>query len=173
MFHSFARARRAAAAAIAVFLVTAGIALATAGAPRVEVSILAEREVVRKDSSGRPVASREPVTIANPGDVIVYTLTARNAGDAPALEPRIEDPLPAGTLLLPDSVETGGASVTASLDGGKTWLPFPARVERRRDDGTAESVPAPPEAYTHLRWTLPGSLGPGESRHVLFKVRIR
>lgn len=173
MFHSIARARRTAAVAIGVALASAGLALAVAGAPKVEVSILAEREVVRTDASGRSSVVREPVAIANPGDVIVYTLTAKNTGDAPALDPRIEDPLPSGTLLLLDSVETGGAAVGASLDGGKTWQPFPARVERRRDDGTTERVPAPAEAYTILRWTFPDPLGPGESKDVRFKVRIR
>ena len=165
--------RRALAAAALVALAAGGVALATAGTPKIEVSVLVEREIVKTAADGTQVVERKPVTAAHPGDVLVYTLTASNAGDGPALEARIEDPLPSGTELIVDSLEHGQAVATASLDGGTTWQEYPATVERTGVDGRVERVPAAPSAYTHLRWTLAGPLGPGESKDVRFKVRIR
>lgn len=159
------------AAVTAVALGVGGAALAAA--PRVEVSVRVEREVVKADASGRRVVERRPVDAASPGDVLVYTLVARNTGEGPAIHPSLEDPIPVGTELVVDSIDHDVASPAASLDGGKTWQAFPATVERRTDDGRVETVPAPPASYTHLRWTLSGPLGPGESKDVSFKVRIR
>ena len=148
-------------------------AAATAGAPRLEVNVRVEREVVRDDPSGRRVVHREPVGVANPGDTLVYTLEARNAGDGQAVGARLDDPIPDGTTLVVDSVDAAGSSMFASLDGAKTWVAFPATVEIRAEDGSVRRQPAPAEAYTHLRWSLPGAIAPGASRNVSFKVRIR
>ena len=147
--------------------------LASAGSPRLEVNVRVEREVVKDDPSGRRVVHREPVGIASPGDTLVYTLEARNAGDGHAVGAKLDDPIPEGTTLVVDSVDRAGAELSASLDGAKTWVAFPATVERRNEDGTLTRVPAPAESYTHLRWSLPGAIAPGESRNVSFKVRIR
>lgn len=155
------------------FGAAATVALATAATPRLEVNVRVEREVVKNDPSGRRIVHREPVGVANPGDTLVYTLEARNAGDGPAVGADLDDPIPEGTTLVVDSVEKSGARLSASLDGAKTWVAFPALVERRAEDGTTTRVPVPAEAYTHLRWSLPGAIAPGESRNVSFKVRIR
>lgn len=163
---------RSALALAAITVAACGGVLATAGSPKVEVAVRVEREIVRIDAAGEKIVERKPVEIANPGDVLVYTLKATNVGDGPALEARLEDPLPSGTELILDSLDHGHATAAASLDGGKTWQPFPARVERRNSDGRVESVPAPADAYTHLRFTLADPLAPGESKDVRFKVRI-
>ena len=141
--------------------------------PAVSVDIDVAREVTEADPSGRLVTRREPVEVAGPGDVLVYTLRAENVGDSPAYRPRLRDEIPAGTVLVPDSVRAEGVSITASLDGGSTWQEFPVLVERLREDGSSERVPAPPETYTHLQWSLAGQLAPGERREVSFKVRIQ
>jgi uncharacterized repeat protein (TIGR01451 family) len=149
------------------------IAMATTGAPKVEVSVNVEREVARVDANGKKVVERKPVDVANPGDVLVYTLKATNLGDGAAIDARIEDPIPTGTELLLDSIEFGQLVPTASLDGGASWQAFPAQVEQKAADGTIAKVAAPADAYTHLRWTLADPLAPGESKEVHFKVRIR
>src|SRR5512138_3014573 len=130
----------------------ASVVLATAGSPRLEVNVRVEREVVKDDPSGRRIVHREPVGVASPGDTLVYTLEARNAGDGNAVGANLDDPIPQGTTLVLDSVDHAGAALSASLDGARTWVAFPATLERRAEDGTVTSVPAPAEAYTHLRW---------------------
>lgn len=140
--------------------------------PEVAVSVTVEREVVRLDENGRAVTEREPVDVARPGDVLVYTLRAVNQGVAPALGTRIVDPVPSGTVLLLDEVPAAGAPDRASLDGGRSWQDFPARVQQLDASGRPRVIAAPAESYTHLRWDLLAPLAPGETRDVTFKVRV-
>lgn len=151
----------------------AAAAAAQASIPQVEVTIQAHKELVRVDASGKKTVELKPAEEAATGDVIVYTLHTTNAGTGPALSPRVEDPIPAGTVLMLDSLAKDGASIEASLDGGKTWQPFPASVTRKNAQGVEVTVPAPAELYTTLRWILNGPLQPGDGRDVSFKVRIR
>jgi uncharacterized repeat protein (TIGR01451 family) len=148
-------------------------AQAQAPAPDVSVSVDVAREVSESDASGRLVTRLEPVEVAGPGDVLVYTLRAENVGSSTAFRPRLKDEIPTGTVLVPESVTAEGASILASLDGGSTWQEFPVLIERESEDGNPQQVPAPPETYTHLQWSLTGQLEPGERREVSFKVRIR
>ena len=159
--------------AIAIAVTATVAAKAQASIPKVEVTVQAHKELVRLDASGKKTVTLEPAAEAAAGDVIVYTLRATNSGTGPALSPRVEDPIPAGTVLVLDSVAKDGSSIEASLDGGKTWQPFPASVTRKNDRGAEETVPAPAELYTTLRWILNGPLQPGDGRDVSFKVRIR
>src|SRR5262245_14447312 len=138
--------------------------------PRLEVTVAVQREVTRVDVNGRSQVVLEPVKTANPGDVLVYRLRATNVGLTAAREAKIDDPIPAGTVLVPESI---GKNVHASLDGGKTWQVFPATVARKRDDGQVERVPAPASAYTNLRWVLEQAVPPGESTEVGFKVQVQ
>jgi len=160
---------------VALFLVsTRGDALPAApGTPSVAVEVRVEREQVRIAADGRAVTYREPVQNASPGDVLVYTIRTLNVGDRPALHTNVEDPVPQGTILDPASVSTDGATVAASLDGGKSWQAFPAHLSVRQEDGTVREVLAPATSYTHLRWTFHDPLAPGDEREVLFKVRIQ
>lgn len=163
-------------ARIGALIVAAAFALtaqAQASVPKVEVAIQAHKEVVRVDASGRKAVELKPASEAASGDVIVYTLRASNTGTGPAMSPRIEDPIPSGTVLVLDSLAKDGYAIEASLDGGTTWQPFPATVTRRNDKGVEETVPAPAELYTTLRWVLNGPLQPGDGKDVSFKVRIR
>lgn len=146
---------------------------AWASAPKVEVEIKAHKEVVGTDASGKKTVKLVPATEAGRGDTIVYTLRASNAGTGAALDPRIEDPIPEGTTLVLDSVAKDGSHVEASLDGGKSWQAYPATVTRAASGGGTETVPAPAESYTTLRWVLNGPLQPGDGKDVSFKVRIR
>jgi uncharacterized repeat protein (TIGR01451 family) len=142
--------------------------------PRVQVEVRVEQEITRIDADGKPLVERRPSGLAHPGDILVYTLTARNVGDLPAFDPRVEDPIPAGTVLIPESLSAGPVAPTASLDGGATWGDFPIQIPAGLDaDGQPLLRPAPGEAYTHLRWLLSGPLPAGAAKEVLFKVRIR
>lgn len=167
---------RRATAGLGFALLVAGfvpLAPADGGGPRVDVQIDVAKQVVSVDGDGRPVERQVPVGVVRPGDVLVYRLRATNRGEAPALRPRIEDPIPPGTVLLPESVEPAIGSPTASLDGGATWNEFPVIVETLDGEGRPIRMPAAAEAYTHLRWVLDGDLMPGESRDFTFKVRIQ
>lgn len=155
-----------------VMLAATGLAAAQSGAPDVRIEVEVQREVVKTDAEGREVRVLEDVDVSRPGDVLVYTVRARNDGSGPALNARIDDPIPAGTVLLTDSVDSDGLDTVASLDRGKTFKPFPVLVRTKADDGKDALAPAPPEAYTHLRWVLDEPLAPGATRATTFKVRV-
>lgn len=158
--------------AAALFVAGAGL-VAYASVPKVEVTIQAHKEVVRVDASGKKSIQLKPAEQAATGDTVVYTLRASNTGTGPALNARIEDPIPTGTVLVLDSVINDGTRIEASLDNGKTWQSFPATVARKNDRGAEEKVLAPAELYTTLRWVLNGALQPGDGKDVSFKVRVR
>lgn len=164
----FSRGRRI----LVVLAVLTVMPFVTAAGPEVSITVQVEREEVRFDEDGLPVVERKPVEVARPGEVLVYTLSAQNRGGVPALRPRIQDPIPAGTVLLLESFGPANHPSSVSVDGGRTWQDFPARVVERTADGSERTVSAPPETYTHLRWVLDGELGPGEARDVSFKVRV-
>ena len=164
------RSKRCLVTALAVL----GLAVAAyASVPKVEVTVQAQKEVVKTDASGKRAVELKPADEAATGDTIVYTLQAKNTGTGPAMSPKIEDPIPAGTILVLESVAKDGYAIEASLDGGKTWQAFPAMVTRTNAKGMPETVPAPAETYTTLRWVLNGPLQPGDGKDVSFKVRIR
>ena len=150
-----------------------GVAAAYASVPKVDVTIQAHKEIVRTDASGKKATALAPATEAASGDVVVYTLHAKNTGTGPAMSPRIEDAIPTGTVLVLDSLAKDGYAIEASLDGGKSWQAFPVMVTRKNEKGMPESVAAPAESYTTLRWVLNGPLQPGDGKDVSFKVRIR
>ena len=164
--------RRPTAVVSLAFLTLCFFSTVTAQTPEVAITVTVEREVVRLDQDGRSVTEREPVDVARPGDVLVYTLRAVNQGVAPALGTRVVDPIPRGTVLLIEQLPAVGAPDRASLDGGRSWQDFPARVQQLDASGRPRVVAAPAEAYTHLRWDLPAPLAPGETHDVMFKVRV-
>jgi uncharacterized repeat protein (TIGR01451 family) len=164
------RLRSAGPAVVALALATGAV---LAAAPKVDITVHAQKEVVTVDASGKRSVTLAEAKDAASGDVLVYTLRAANNGTGPAVNPRIEDPIPEGTVLMLESLKKTAYGIEASLDHGKSWQTFPASVTRVGANGSSETVPAPPESYTTLRFVLDGPLAPGDGRDVTFKVQIR
>ena len=134
----------------------------------VELDAKAELEVEVVDEDGEKTVKRVPAVKVMPGEIVVYTITARNVGDEPATRVVITDPVPEH-MDYTGSVTGEGASITFSIDGGKTYdvanaLTIPV--------GGGEK-PAPPEDYTHIRWTFNDALEPGSARSVEFRARLQ
>jgi len=151
-------------------LITAGATANEAGKLRVGMQV--EREITKRNDAGQVERRTEPVAAASRGDVLVYTLQIANDGGDPALAARVEDPVPAGTVLIPDSAGGTGTRITYSIDGGKTFVVYPALRRVVGEDGVARELPVPAEDYTHVRWTLTEALDPGQVRTAYFKVRV-
>ena len=161
-------------AALALLSLLAVPAFAQDGGPRVEVNISVAQEITSTTESGEVVVETKPVGLVSPGDVLTYTLSARNMGDSPAFDARIEDPIPEGTFLLPDSLSENVSGMTASIDGGESWRSFPVFVVAGTDtEGQPIYEQAAAESYTHLRWLLDEPLSPGATKEVSFKVQVR
>ena len=147
------------------------IAAAALAAPRVEIAITQAKEIVETKAGQREsrfVATKE----VSSGDVVEYTLAYRNAGDQPARDALIDDPIPKGTSYLAASAAGDNAEVTFSTDGGKTFAPaVKLSYEIRLPSGQTEMRIATPSDYTHIRWTV-RSIAPGTSGKVSFRVRV-
>ena len=140
--------------------------------PALRVGMQVEREVARPAPSGKVEVRTEPVERASRGDVLLYTLQIVNDGPGPALDARVDDPIPSGTVLVPDSAGGEGARITFSVDGGKTFVTYPAVRPVAGPDGVVRDQPVAPQEYTHVRWTLTDPLDPGQARTAFFKVRV-
>ena len=107
-----------------------------------------------------------------PGDVIEYRLTFTNHQDGPISDVVLNDPIPEGLVFVPGSVTASRADlrIEYSIDAGATWSEAP-EVEV---EVAGESVrrAAPPEAYTHVRWTVTGAVNPGAQVTARFRARV-
>ena len=107
-----------------------------------------------------------------PGDVLRYTLAGENHGPLPVSGLILTQPIPVEATFLPHSI-TGSdqARVTYSVDRGRTFDAAPT-VRVAGPGGTVKTLPAPPTAYTHVRWTLLDPVAPGASVRVACEVKV-
>jgi len=163
--------------AIVIAIVTAaaapGLVTAQEAKPDIVVKVTMYKEVVTRDAQGAEQVKLVEATTSNPGDVIVYRITATNEGNAPAHNARIVDPIPTGTLLIPGSWSSADSDLTVSIDGGKSFEMYPVKRSVRLADGSVADEEVELSRYTHLRWTATDPLAPGESRSASFKVTVR
>ncbi len=153
----------------------AGEPTAPVPAPRpspLSLKIEAAKEVVvRKD--GREITEYVPADTSARGDVLRFVITYTNKGDQDLANAAIVDPVPEGTVYVADSAEGAGTEITFSADKGGTFSAPPLRRTVTRPDGTTETREVPPEAYTHVRWTVREPIPPGGSGQVSFRARVQ
>jgi len=150
-----------------------GAPLARDGRPDVKVNVVAMKEVVQRDASGRQTVTLAEADGTSPGDTLVYQIVYSNQGTAPAHKAQVVDPIPAGTRLVANSWNAKGAEFAVSIDGGRTFEPYPARRPARLADGTTAMKDVELSSYTHVRWTSTEALAPGAARSAAFKVTVR
>lgn len=117
-------------------------------------------------------AGRTPVKITR-GDTIRYVITAKNIGTSTITEPVITDPLPAGVIYLPNSAKGTDTKILFSIDGGKTYYPWPVIYTAKDKDGKTITKTATPEMVTHVRWEIQKPLPAKATKQVEFKVTVK
>lgn len=147
----------------------------TGGPIRLRLSV--ERETVAADAQGKPRISWTALSAASikvhPGDVLRYRVQAENTGAVPITGLAVTQPVPSGSVYLAHSADgeaDSGAQVAYSLDGAHFSV-LPTRTVTG-PDGVAQTLPAPPEAYTALRWRFP-TLPARSNEAVTYQVRVR
>ena len=135
---------------LTAFALLAGPALAAENV-QLKSEVLVERQVVGAD--GKATTQLEAPTTVVPGDRVLIVLGYRNAGDAPATQFTVTNPLPAAVAF--SSAVTAGSEV--SVDGGRGWGQLPA-LTVADPDGTRR--PARPSDVSHVRWVLKTPIGP-------------
>lgn len=102
-----------------------------------------------------------------PGDRVRVTLIFTNKGAAPAAGVNLVNPIPEG-LVFDETADPAGFGV--STDGGKTFGALAALTI-----AIAGGAPRAATAtdVTHVRWSWPEAIAPGQSRSVSFFGRVK
>lgn len=118
-------------------------------------------ERVRQEADGKTRTVREEPGVVTPGDRLVFLLSYRNNGAAPATGFVVTNPIPNSVAFT--GGESGGAQV--SVDGGKSWGAL-AALRIANADGT--SRPAGQADVTHIRWRFARPIAPAASGQLSF-----
>ena len=114
----------------------------------------------------------EDGTAVAPGDVLRYTITGENTGESAAKNLAVTQPILAQMTYKPNSATSkDNADITYSIDGGETFVAKPT-INITLEDGTVTKRPAPPEAYTHIRWQFP-TVTPEQGATAMYEVRVQ
>lgn len=107
-----------------------------------------------------------------PGDVLQYQLRFTNQGQGDVRGVVFTNPVPAGLRYVDRSAgaDRQDVAVEYSTDGGKTYAATPMVTEVV--DGKRVQRPATPEQYTHVRWTVQGSIAPGATVTAEFRAEL-
>jgi uncharacterized repeat protein (TIGR01451 family) len=136
---------------------------------RPDVKILLSGAVER----GSEVVPVEKAQAVNPGEILHWTITSQNDGEAPAREYKAVGQIPRGTTLVAGSATAdGAATVVYSIDNGKTYSASPV-VEEKQSDGSVKIVPAPVSMYTQVRYEWTDPLAGGSRLNASYKVRVK
>src|ERR1700704_3812494 len=107
------------------------------GRPAVKVMLSG---VVDRDDAKVPV---EKAALVKSGEILDWTITSVNEGNAPAKEYTAVGKVPAGTQFVAGSANADrSAAITFSIDNGKSFSAMPT-VDERQADGSIKKVPAP------------------------------
>jgi uncharacterized repeat protein (TIGR01451 family) len=139
-------------------------AAAQAQAPK--ALVITAHNVTAEAASGR----KNP-TLARPGDVIRYALVFTNVTAGPVKNIQFVDPLPKGLVyVLGSATADQPVRLEYSIDGGKSYTAQP--MIDVVENGNKVEKAAARELYTHIRWTVLGSLAPGAKVIAEFRAQV-
>ena len=107
-----------------------------------------------------------------PGDVLQYQLRFTNQRQGDVRGVVFTNPVPAGLRYVDGSAGADRQDVTVeySADSGKTFAATPIVTEVVA--GRRVQKPAAPAQYTHVRWTVRGSIAPGAMVTAEFRAEL-
>jgi uncharacterized repeat protein (TIGR01451 family) len=139
----------------------------SAGQPEVKVKLAGSLK--RNEES----LALDKVSAVYPGEVLDWTITSANEGDAPARQYRTIGQIPQGTAFVAGSaVAEYNAIVSYSIDGGKNFAAQPT-IEEKQPDGTTKRTLAPASMYTQVRYEWSDPLAAGSKLSASYKVRVK
>jgi uncharacterized repeat protein (TIGR01451 family) len=137
------------------------------GRPEVKVALSGS---IEREQKRLPI---DKALTVNPGEILDWTITSANDGTAPARDYKTVGQIPKGTVLITGSATAdGSASVTYSIDNGKSFAAQPV-IEEKQEDGTVKIVPAPVSMYTQVRYEWADPLVEGGKLQASYKVRVK
>ncbi len=153
---------------VSACVLAAGVAIAE-GEGSIELKATAQKVVVVIEEDGTERTELVAPEIVVPGDMIAYTIDAKNVGAKDVERVVITDPIPEQMLLVPGTESSEGATVLYSVDGGENF--------GREGELTvlgANGVPRPAIStdFTHIRWVFETPLAPTAERSVRFVALV-
>ena len=137
---------------------------------QIEISTTAEIEIVEVAPDGQETVLRTAARSVVPGTELIYTITAKNAGNEPADKVVVTNPVPAQTRYIDGTAAGANTDITFSVDGGESWgQPVSLTVV----DENGESRTATADDYTHVRWTLKSNLAPAQQLPVTYRAQVK
>ena len=141
--------------------------LLTVARPDVKVSLSG---VVEREKQRIPV--EHAATVVS-GEVMDWTITSTNEGNAPAHDYKAVGVVPPGTQFVAGSVSAdGSAKVTYSIDNGAAFSAQPT-IDVKQADGSVKKVAAPTAMYTQIRYEWTNALEQGTKLTASYKVRLK
>ncbi|HKY91769.1 MAG TPA: hypothetical protein VJM11_12050 [Nevskiaceae bacterium] len=158
-------ARRACLALIAGFAWASGATAAEA--IKLTSGVYQEQETV--DASGVRKLRQVPATVIQPGSELVYVVNYANVSSKPA-NIVITNPMPSELDYRSASGAVDGTQSDVSVDGGVSF----GALSTLRVKGTDGRVrPATAADITHVRWTVPRAVRPGEQGRVSLRAVVK
>jgi uncharacterized repeat protein (TIGR01451 family) len=142
--------------------------------PKVNLLLVADLQQISQDSQGKQVVSWKPLggkATVKSGDVLRFTVTAKNEGGKAAKGLVITQPIRKGMIYkLNSATAVAGATLTYSIDNGKTFVANPKI--KVTVNGKVEERPAPAEVYTNVRWNFAQQLEPNANVKAGYLVKV-
>lgn len=143
--------------------------LKSASLGRPEVKVVLSGAVLR-DQQKLPLEKVEKV---NPGEILDWTITSENGGNAPAISYKTVGQIPKGTTFVAGSATADGSTtVVYSIDNGQTYSVQPM-IDEKQPDGSIKKVAAPVSMYTQVRYEWADPLAADSKLSAAYKVRVK
>ena len=154
--------------AAASLVAFSGAALA-AEPGQIELKATASKVVTTTAEDGSEQTKLVKADLVVPGDKVAYTIEARNVSANDVEQVVITDPIPEQMLFVPGTIESEGARVLFSVDGGQS---FGLDGELSVTGADGKPRPAIASDFTHIRWIFEKPLAPEGERSVRFVALV-
>ena len=154
---------------LAFSLLLPGLAWA---APQIKIDVVAEKEQMVLEN-GDEVVTRVPAETILPGETLIFTVRYQNSGTDDARSVVVTNPIPQGTVYVPESADGQKSEIAFSVDGGQSYgAPGALTVEVKDSAGKTATRPASAEEYTHVRWVI-SAIPAGSEGELAFRARVK
>ncbi len=154
----------------AVILLVVTLVAAPAFADGISLTTKVEKRLLVPSAEGEMQERFVPPSKVVPGDIVAYTISAKNDSAEPAEQVVITDPVPEHMQYVEGSAADNGARVLFSVDGGFRF-DVAENLSVTTEDGFVR--PATAGDYTHIRWVFADAIAPSAERAVRFFAQLQ